>query len=110
MCGLHDHRQLVAGLAQPRQHAEAVEVRHHQIEDHAIDPAAVRAAEQLQRRVAIVERERLVAELMQHAFEQATLHRIVVDDENACAHGSALLQLCSVPNWGTLPARGLKAY
>ena len=91
MGGLHDHRQLDAGLAQPRQHAQPIEVRHHQIEDHAIDPAAVRQTEQLQRRIAVVERERLVAELLQHAFKQAALDRVVVDDEHAAAHGSTFL-------------------
>ena len=87
MRGLHDDRQLVAGLAQPSEHAESVEIRHHQIEDHAIDPAAVRQGKQLQRRVAVVERERLVAEFLQHALKQAALNRIVVDDEHAAAHG-----------------------
>ena len=46
---------LIASLAQPRQHAEPVEVGHHQIEDDAIDPRAIGAAEQGQRRIAVVE-------------------------------------------------------
>ena len=40
------------------------------------------AAQQRQRGVAVVARHRLVAEFLQHAFEQPALHRIVVDDEN----------------------------
>ena len=41
--GLHDHRHIDRGLAQPRQDAEPVEVRHDQIEDHTIDARAVDA-------------------------------------------------------------------
>ena len=56
--GLHDHRHIDRSLAQSRQDAETVEVRHHQIEDHAIDPRAVGAGEQRQRGVAVVEHAR----------------------------------------------------
>ena len=73
---------LMAACAQSRQHAEPVEVRHHQIEDHAIDPRAVRPGEQRQRGVAVVEHDRLVVEFLQHALEQPALHRIVIDDED----------------------------
>ncbi len=43
MRGLHDHRHVDRRLAHFGEHAEPVEIRHHQIEDHAIDPRAVRA-------------------------------------------------------------------
>ena len=81
MGGLHDHRHIDRGLPQPRQHAEPVEIRHHQIEDHAIDPRAV-AAEQGQRRIAVVEHHRLIAGFLQHGLEQPALHRIVIDNED----------------------------
>ncbi len=44
--------------------------------------AAVGAAEQRQRRIAVVEHDRLIAELVQHALQQPALHRIVIDDED----------------------------
>ena len=42
MRGLHDHRHAQAGLAHARQHAEAVEIGHHEVEHHAVDARAVR--------------------------------------------------------------------
>ena len=45
------------------------------------------AGKQRQRRIAVVERDRLVAEFLQHALKQPALHRIVIDDEHAAAHG-----------------------
>ena len=82
MRGLHDHRYGDGGLAQSGENAETVEVRHYQVENDAIDTRAVRPGEQRQCGVAIVERDRLIAELLQHALEQPALHRIVVDDED----------------------------
>ncbi len=82
MGGLHDHRHIDGSLTQAREHAEPVEIRHHQIEDHAIDPRAVGAAEQSQRRIAVVEHDGLVAGLLQHGLEQPALHRIVIDNED----------------------------
>ena len=80
--GLHDHRHGDAGLAQSGKHAETIEVRHHQIEDHAVDPRAVGSGEQRQRGIAVVAGDDLVAEFLQHALEQPALHRIVIDDED----------------------------
>ena len=37
MGGLHDDRNVAARLAHARQHAEPVEIGHHQIEHHAVD-------------------------------------------------------------------------
>ena len=83
MRGLHDHRHVDCRLAHFRQHAHAVEVRHHQIEDHAIEAPAIGPGEHRQRRIAVIARHRFVAEFLQHAFEQPALHRIVVDDEDS---------------------------
>ena len=80
---LHDHRHADPRLTQSGQYAEAVKVWHDQIEDHAIDPGTVGGAQQRQCGVAVVARHRLVAEFLQHAFEQPALHRIIVDDENS---------------------------
>ncbi len=56
----------------------AVEIGHHEIEDHAGDTRALVAAELLQRGLAVIERLRLVAETLQHRFHETPLHRIVV--------------------------------
>ena len=82
MRGLDDDRRGDGVAAQPREHAEAVEVRHHQIEDHTVDARAVRAGEQRRRRVAAFCRDHLVAEFLHHAFEEPALHGIVIDDED----------------------------
>ena len=39
MRGLHDHRDGEPGLAHAREHAEAVEIGHHEIEDDGVDGA-----------------------------------------------------------------------
>jgi hypothetical protein len=50
MGGLQDDRNVEAGFAHARQHAEAVEIGHHQVEHHAVD--VLRAAEQCHGRIA----------------------------------------------------------
>ena len=42
MRGLHDHRNAEPDVAHAREHAVAVEIGHHQIEDDAVDARAVR--------------------------------------------------------------------
>ncbi len=79
---LHDDRHGDRRLAQSRQDAETVKVRHDEVEDHAVDARAVRAAEQRQRSIAVIERNRLILEFVQHALEKPALHRIVIDDED----------------------------
>ena len=86
MGGLHDHRDIEAGLAHARQHAEPVEVRHHQVEHHAIDARRLRTGEQADRGVAAVGGERQVAEALDHRLQQAALDRVVVDDEDGFGH------------------------
>ena len=80
--GLDDDRRGDGVAAQPRENAEAVEVRHHQIEDHAVDAGAVRSGEQCRSRVAAFCGDHLVAEFLHHAFEEPALHGIVIDDED----------------------------
>ena len=84
MGGLHDDRDVEAGLAHARQHAEPVEVGHHQVEHHAVD--GLRPAEHPHGRVAAFGGEGLVAEALDHVFEQPALDRVVVDDKHGCGH------------------------
>ena len=64
MGGLHDDGNVEAGLAHARQHAEAVEIGHHQVEHHAVDARASRPVSSLTRRVAALGDDGLVAEAL----------------------------------------------
>ena len=93
MGGLHDDGNIEAGLAHARQHAEAVEVGHHQVEHHAID--TLRPAEQGESRVAAFGDQGLIAEALDHGFEQPALDWIVVDDKHCFGHeNSDARRLC----------------
>jgi hypothetical protein len=82
--GLHDHRNIASGILHARQYAHAVEIGHHQVEDHAVDPHP--AADVLHRRVAALCGDRVVAETLHHVFDEATLDWIVVDDQHNLRH------------------------
>jgi hypothetical protein len=55
--GVHDHRRLVAAMAQRAQHAESVHPRHLEVEDHAVESAGL---EQRERTRAVAGRDDLV--------------------------------------------------
>ncbi len=84
--GLDNDRGVEAGLAHPRHHAEAVEVRHHQIEHDAVDRGGLIAGEQGEGGVAAFGGQRPVAETLDHGFNQPTLNRIVIDDQHNLRH------------------------
>ena len=92
--GLHDHRHGIAGLAQPRQHAEAVEVGHDEVEHHAVE--ALAAEQERDRRLAGLGDHGLMAKLARHVVEQPALNRIVIDNENASGHGNTPYANCAV--------------
>jgi hypothetical protein len=62
MRGLDDDRRLDAEFLQLREHAHAVELRHHEIEDGDIDARAVGRTQQRQGFLAALQHERLVTE------------------------------------------------
>ena len=93
MGGLHDDGNVEAGLAHARQHAEAVEVGHHQVEHHAVD--ALRPGEQGDGRVAALGDHGLIAEAADHGLEQPALDRIVIDDEHDLRHGTSGIGGCA---------------
>ena len=64
--------------------------------------------EQRQRGIAVVAGHRLVAEFLQHAFEQPALHRIVVDNEDGHWFPRQYAER-PVCRFGALWPRGLKA-
>ena len=99
MGGLHDHRNCEAGLAHEGQNAEPVEVGHHQVEDDGIY-GRVGSGEELDRRIAAVRDDCLVAEALDRGFEEATLDRIVINDEHNFRHEPD--PRTTVPNWCTV--------
>ena len=105
MRGLHDHRHGDRVLSQARQDAETVEVRHHQVEDHAVDRGAARPGEQRRAGVAAFGDHDLIAEFLQHALEEPALHRIVIDNENGQSVPLAASLQHAVPFRGTLADR-----
>jgi hypothetical protein len=86
MGGLHDDGLREAGLAQPRQHAEPIQIRHDQIKHHRIDGRAVLSVEERNRRIAACGHDHIIAEAADHILEQPALHRIIVDDQNPLTH------------------------
>ena len=91
---------LQSGLAHAGQHAEAVEVGHHEVEHHAVDLAGVGAGQHRGGRVAAFGDDHVIAVARDHALEEAALHRIVVDNKNPLDHVRTLLT--DVPIWGTV--------
>ena len=76
-----------AGLAHAAEHAEAVEIGHHEIEDDAFEmrarraPSSGRIAASPLSAVAT-----LIAGLLHHVLQEAALYGVVVDDEDALGH------------------------
>ena len=81
MGGLHDHRDIQTGLTHKGQNAKPVEVGHDQVENDAID-AGIGPREKLNRCVPAFGEDCPIAETLDHGFEQATLNRIVIDDQH----------------------------
>ena len=104
MRGLHDHRDGEPGLAHLGEHAEPVEIGHHEVEHDRVDARAVRAGEQRDRGVAALGDDGLVAGARDHVFQEPALHRVVVDDQNTLGHARTPADgyLAIVPNWGTV--------
>ena len=86
MRGLHDDRHAEPGLAQARQHAEAVEARHHQVEDDGVERLTIVGREHGERGLATFSGERPIAEPRHHVLDQAPVHGIVIDDQDAFGH------------------------
>ena len=99
MGGLHDHRNAEPHVAHAREHAVAVEIGHHEIEDDRVDAASIGSAQHRDRRIAAFGDHHVVAEAARHRLEQAALHGIVVDDEDELGHGDST---ATVPNWRTM--------
>ena len=104
----------ITGTARPRvaharQHAEAVEIGHHEVEHDRVDARAVGAGEQRRRRVAALGDHRLVACAGDHALQEPPLHRIVVDDENPLRHDATPTDCTELGHCGGVGLRAVKA-
>ncbi len=102
MRGLHDDRDIEAGLADFGQHAHAVEAGHHQIEHDGVDDGRIRRGQHGDGSVTGIDDGRLIAALLHHVFDQAARYRVVVDNQNAGSHGIPRALQLSVSNRGTL--------
>ena len=86
MRGLHDDGRRDLLVAHARQHAHAVEIGHHEIENEKRDRGLVRLRQPRERLLSSLDCFRLIAESPHHGFEQAALNRIVVGDEYRGGH------------------------
>ena len=68
------------------QNLESANVGHHQIEQHERDLVAARTVDQVERGAAAGRGDDLHARARDRGFEQAALHRIVIDNKNCLRH------------------------
>jgi len=102
MGGLHDDRDGEAGLAHPLQYPHAVEAGHHEIEHDGIDRGRLGRRQQGDCGVAGIHHHRFIAAFLHHGFDEATLHGVIIGDQNGGSHGIPLAMRLSVSNRGTL--------
>ncbi len=85
----HDHRQVGPVRPDLLQHAHAVEVGHHQIEQHEVDRLAALGIQQdVDAFLAAARGHHAIAGARDQGLEQPALRRIVVDDEDGLGHGA----------------------
>ena len=83
---LHDRRNRDVALPHSRQHAHAVEIGHHQVEDDEIDRRPVAGLETRQCAFARLGGFDLIPESSGHRLEQAALDGIVINNEYKSGH------------------------
>ena len=88
MGGLDDHGNRKPGVAHSCEHAEAVEVRHDEVEHDAIGRGLVAGEHRGESGFAAIDHDGLVARLGRHVLEEPALHRVVIDDKDALGHGT----------------------
>jgi hypothetical protein len=76
----------IAGAAHPRQHAHAVEIRHHEVENDKIDRRPVRSLETGQRSLARLRGFDVITESSGHRLKQPALDGIVINNEYESGH------------------------
>ena len=84
--GLDDHRGVEAALAHLGEHAEPVEARHHEVEEHHVGPLGAQERKAVRAVLGHLRRE---AESPHRGLGEAALDRIVVHDEDGGGHGGS---------------------
>ena len=84
--GLHDRGNRNVALAHAREHAHAVEIGHHQVENEEIDRRLFAGLKTRERRFARLEGFDLIAKSFGHRLEQAALNGIVINNEYESGH------------------------
>ncbi len=80
VCGLHNHGNSQVLLAHSGEYSQAIKIGHHQIEHDRVDCRSLRAHEQAYRLIAAFDRNRLIAQALDHAVKMPPLCRIVIHD------------------------------
>ena len=101
MGGLHDHRNIEAGIADLGQHAQAVEAGHHEVEHDGIDGLGFRRGQKRDGRVAAVDHGRCIAGFLHHVLDETALDWVIVDNQNGRRHGFPYPLQLFVSNRGT---------
>ena len=86
MGGLDDDRNVDTGVMHPRKDAQAIEIRHDEIENDAVETLRPLAHKQRHGRISAVGQHGLVAGSAHHVFKQAPGNRIVIDDKDTLGH------------------------
>jgi hypothetical protein len=83
---LDDCRDRDVALAHAREHAHAVEIGHHEVENEEIDRRPVDRLKTRQRAFARIHGFRIVTKPPRRRFEQSALDGIVIGNENEGGH------------------------
>ena len=86
LCGQHDDRKIGMADAQLAEHLQPIHVGHDEIEQHEHDLVAARPVDEVERGLAAGRSHRRHAGPRNGRLEQATLHGIVVDNQNSLRH------------------------
>src|SRR6478609_7398371 len=86
MSSLDDDRNGEPRLAHLAEHAEPVEIGHHQVEHDRVDARTLGAGENSDGGIAAFSDDRLKAGARDHVLQETPLHWVIIDDQNTLAH------------------------
>ncbi len=98
---LHDDRRHALGMADTLEHGHPVDAGHDEIEENERNRLAILAFKNLEGLLARTAGLGLESEPLDRLFENTSLGRIVIDDQNTLGHGHATLHLLILtpPRW-----------
>ena len=103
MRGLHDDRRHAWLVGDAVEHRHAIDTWHNKVEEHEGNATVIRAFENLQGLVAGTASLGLEAKTFDRLFENTTLGRIVIDDQNTLGHGTLLYSTVTNASLGNKP-------